>query len=117
MNTKKARKSRKKSIPDEVKQQVDQIVADFNRTVLKGNPNYYFVARYRGDCVYLDRRDFMKFGPICRLTYTGDMARWEFAIYKYSREAYDPDEWFFPGSGHVDGTVEGAMRAGLAAYP
>ena len=45
------------------------------------------------------------------------MEKWEFAIYKYSDERYDPDEWFFPGGGQVDGTIEGAMRAGLQAYP
>ena len=30
---------------------------------------------------------------------------------------YDAEEWLFPGSQHIDGTVEGAMRAGLEAYP
>lgn len=33
------------------------------------------------------------------------------------RNRYDPNEWFFPGSGYLDGTVEGAMKAGLEAYP
>ncbi len=33
------------------------------------------------------------------------------------RNRYDPDEWMFPGSGYLDGTVEGAMKAGLEAYP
>jgi hypothetical protein len=42
---------------------------------------------------------------------------WEFAFYMHSRHRYDPDEWFFPGTDEVDGTVEGALRAGLAAYP
>jgi hypothetical protein len=50
-------------------------------------------------------------------TYTGDTSKWEFAIFKWSTERYDPDEWFFPGSECVDGTVEGAMMAGLHAYP
>jgi hypothetical protein len=45
------------------------------------------------------------------------MDDWEFAIFKYSDKCYDTDEWMFPGSGHVNGTVEGAMRAGLEAYP
>jgi hypothetical protein len=45
------------------------------------------------------------------------MDNWGFAIFKYSKEHYDPDEWMFPGVGHVDGTIEGAMRAGLMAYP
>ena len=45
------------------------------------------------------------------------MDNWEFAIYKYSDSRYDPEEWMFPGMGEVDGTIEGAMRAGLLAYP
>jgi len=49
--------------------------------------------------------------------YNGEIDNWDFAIYKYSREKYDPDEWFFPGSQYANGTIEGAMRAGLAAYP
>ena len=117
MKTKKTKKTGKKSIPDEVKQQVDEIVHNFNRKVLRGDPNYYYVARYKGNCTYLDRSNYGKFGPICRLTWTGSMDNWEFAIYRYSKDRYDPDEWFFPGSGYVDGTVEGAMRAGMEAYP
>ena len=42
---------------------------------------------------------------------------WDFAIYKYSRDKYDPEEWFFPGSEFVNGTIEGAMKAGMQAYP
>jgi hypothetical protein len=61
--------------------------------------------------------ELLKLGPICRLKYTGDINNWSFAIFKYSDERYDSDEWFFPGSGHVDGTIEGAMKAGLEAYP
>ncbi len=45
------------------------------------------------------------------------MDKWIFAIYKYSDEVYDPEEWFFTGSEQVDGTVSGAMAAGMAAYP
>ena len=67
--------------------------------------------------MYLDRYDYGRVGPICRLRYTGSMDDWEFAIFKYSDKCYDTDEWMFPGSGHVNGTVEGAMRAGLEAYP
>ncbi len=106
----------KKTVQEEVKREVDEIVADFNRTALK-DPNYYYVTRYLGRYLYLDRFDYGRTGPICRLTYTGTMDKWEFAIYKYSDARYDPDEWFFPGSGHVNGTVRGAMKAGLEAYP
>lgn len=54
---------------------------------------------------------------ICRLTYTGNVNDWKFAIYKYSDNRYDPDEWMIPGLGHLDGTIEGAMKAGLEVYP
>jgi len=74
-------------------------------------------ARFRGNYLYLDRSDYGQIGPICRLKYTGDMENWEFAIFKWSSERYDPKEWMFPGSEHVDGTIEGAMMAGLLAYP
>ncbi|MDQ3257265.1 MAG: hypothetical protein M3R15_25830 [Acidobacteriota bacterium] len=106
----------KKAIPAEIKREVEEIVTTCNRQVLK-DPNYYYVTRYRGLYLYLDRFDYGRTGPICRLTYTGKMDEWEFAIYKYSDGRYDPEEWFFPGSGHVNGTIEGAMKAGLEAYP
>jgi hypothetical protein len=106
----------RKTIPEQIKRAVREIVADFNRQVLK-DPNSYYVARYRGQYLYLDRVEYERVGPICRLTYTGAMDKWEFAIYKYSDARYDPDEWLFPGSGQIDGTLAGAMKAGLEAYP
>jgi hypothetical protein len=44
------------------------------------------------------------------------MDNWDFAIYKYSDDCYDPEEWYFPGAEEVDGTVTGAMKAGMKAY-
>jgi len=77
-----------------------------------------YVARFRGAFLYLDRIGFAgRPFEVCRLKWTGDMEKWKFAIYRHSRDIYDPNEWFFPGAGEVDGTVEGAMRAGLKAYP
>ncbi|MBC7258521.1 MAG: hypothetical protein H5T65_04690 [Chloroflexi bacterium] len=107
---------RAQGIPPEVRQKVEAIIKKFNETVIK-DPDCYYVARYRGRYVYLDRFDHGVKGPICRLEYTGRMDDWDFAIYLYSDERYDPDEWFFPGSDYVDGTVEGALKAGLEAYP
>ncbi len=104
-----------KRIPDEVKAQVNEIVTRFNEG--SGDPTCFYVTRFRGNYLYLDRSDFGRIGPICRLKYTGDMNKWEFAIYKYSSERYDPGEWFFPGYEHMDGTIEGAMMVGLEAYP
>ncbi|MGC9397267.1 MAG: hypothetical protein ACP5J4_20670 [Anaerolineae bacterium] len=107
---------RKKAISDEVRADVEARVARFNRDVVK-NPHQFFSVRFRGKNAYLDRDDYGHVGPRARLTYTGDMEQWKFAIYKYSDECYDPEEWMFPGAGHVDGTVEGALRAAMEAYP
>jgi len=105
-----------RGIPDTVRQEVVQIVEQFNRDVLRGAAVRY-VPRFRGNYLYLDRTDYGRPSPICRLRYTGAMDTWEFAIYTYSDERCDEEEWFFPGSQHVDGTVMGALKAGLEAYP
>lgn len=105
-----------KTIPNDVREQVEQAVQRFNKDTF-GSADCRYVARYRGRFLYLDRYEFGRMGSICRLEYTGAMDAWEFAIFKYSSERYAPEEWMFPGSGHVDGTVEGAMKAGLEAYP
>jgi len=55
--------------------------------------------------------------PVSRMEYFRDINEWEFAIFKWSSEIYDPEECFSPGSELVDGTVEGAMKAGMRAYP
>jgi len=40
----------KQTIPDNIKKQVDEIVARFNHQVIK-NPNYFYFTRYRGEMV------------------------------------------------------------------
>jgi len=106
----------KRSIPDHVKKEVSKIIDRFNREELKDSYCMY-IPRCKGSYLYLDRDDgAAKPGPICRLRYTGDMSKWEFEIYKYSSGRYDPDEWMFPGSECVDGTVEGGLKAGMEAY-
>ena len=104
------------SIPDPIKTQSADRITAFNRTVLQ-DPQVYYLPRYRGAYLYLDRYDYGHVGPIGRLTYTGALDRWQFAIYRYSDERYAPDEWLFPGAEELDGTLEGAMRAGMVAYP
>jgi hypothetical protein len=131
-----------RSVPQDVREQVIRIVEQFNaerrasasralppqllhllrraaRTEHEAKPAAGdYVPRFKGRYLYLDRAGFGgRLSEICRLTWTGDMTGWEFAIYRHSKNRYDPDEWFFPGAEEVDGTLEGAMRAGLAAYP
>ena len=105
----------KKTIPEEVKQQVIQIIERFNEEELAGAESCY-IPRWKGPFLYLDRIDDGTSCPICRLNYTGDISQWQFAIFKYSSERYDPEERWFPGAECVDGTIEGAMRAGMQAY-
>lgn len=107
----------KPKLTPEIKLQVDAIVARFNVEHLRGKPRAHYVTNYRGAHLYLGHEVGGRFGPVCRLTYTGDMQNWEFAIYKYSSGTYDPEEWWFAGAEEVDGTIEGALRAGLKAYP
>jgi hypothetical protein len=106
----------KKGIPESIKKQVEEIVDRFNSEVIQ-DPYDFYVTRYRGNYLYLGRKEAGVFYPVCRLKYTGEMSNWEFAIYKYSDERYDPDEWMFPGAESLDGTIEGALKAGLEAYP
>ena len=95
---------RRKGIPDSIKKQVEEIVTRFNKEVIK-DPDQFYVPRYRGRYLYLDRKDFGTLGQVCRLGFNGKIDNWDFAIFKYSTERYDDDEWFFPGSQLVDGTV------------
>jgi hypothetical protein len=106
----------RKGIPENIKKQLEETVNRFNNEIIQ-DPDYFYRIRYRGDFVYLGRETFGTIHPICRLKYTGKVDGWEFAVYKYSDGRYDPDEWMFPGAGYLDGTVEGALKAGLRAYP
>lgn len=106
----------KQRISDEIKQQVDAIVKQFNAKHLR-DERRFFETRYRGLYAYLDRRDGNTVSQRGRIKYTGTMKDWEFAIFKYSSETYDPDEWMFPGSEYLDGTVVGALKACAEAYP
>ncbi|MBF0523127.1 MAG: hypothetical protein HQL24_08745 [Candidatus Omnitrophica bacterium] len=104
--------AKKMSIPNETKQVIEGRINRFNK-----QHRCQYIPRYKNDCLYLDRQDGEALSCICRLTYNGKLDDWDFAIFKYSSEQYDDEEFFFPGADFVDGTVEGAMMAGLEAYP
>jgi hypothetical protein len=106
----------KKLIPDEIREEVSVIVEKFNQRELK-TIDVRYIARFQGRFLYLDRVAYGEKEPVIRMEYFKEINEWEFAIFKWSTEIYDPEECFFPGSELVDGTVEGAMRAGMRAYP
>lgn len=99
-------------ISQEQKLEINQIVDQFNQ-----DHDCEYLPKYQGKYLYLHRQDSYQRSKICRLEFCGRLDNWQFAIYKTSTEKYDPEEDFFAGSEEIDGTLEGAMRAGLTAYP
>ena len=105
-------------IPETVKKEVLKIIEEYNEIVYDYLNNVKYLAEFKGNNLYLKRKEITgDISPIARMTYTGKMDKWKFAIYKWSSESYDPDEWFFPGSEFVNGTIMGALKAGNKAYP
>ena len=100
-------------ITDDVKEKINEIINTYYQS-----KRIRYLARFQVSkgFLFLDRDDGApKASQICRLNYNRKMDNWEFAIYKYSSNAYLPDE-FFPGLEFVDGTIERAMKAGDEAY-
>lgn len=104
-------------ISKEIQQKVSELIDAFNKKTFKGSADVMYIPKFKGNFLYLNRKEYDRIAPVLRLAYTGNIKKWDFAIFKWSSGTYDPDEWFFPGVQYVDGTIEGAMRAGLDAYP
>jgi len=104
-------------IPQEIKEIVDKKIADFNATMFKKKSGIEYYSIFKGEFLYLNRREGEQDGPISRLKFNGKIDDWGFAIFKWSSEKYDPNELFFPGSQHINGTIEGALKASNEAYP
>jgi hypothetical protein len=112
----------KQSIPPEIQDKVQKPVDEFNQKNFNDEDfkelgSTGCSARFKGQYLYLDRDDLGKPSPICRLKWNGKMDDWDFTIYMYSDNRYESEEWSFPGTKFVDGTVTGAMKAGMKAYP
>lgn len=105
-----------KRIPTEIKEEVERIINTFNQNELHSIAASYSCS-FKGRHVFIDRIDQRKRGHICRLEYGGNMNNWSFAIYKYSSNSYDENEFMFLGIEFCDGTILGALKAGMRAYP
>ena len=105
------------SIPQEVQEEIEARVATFNATHM-GKYKEKFVAIFKDKHVHLMTitKKHMEPGPICRMTYKGDINDMAFAMFLYSCERYDTDPFGCPGEEYIDGTVEGAMMAGCKTY-
>jgi hypothetical protein len=108
-------------IPSIVQDEIQKRINLFNKKHL-AKASCEYVPEIKGKFIYLmrqEREDLHEQLPekVCRLTYNGNLEEMDFAIFKYSSEKYDANECFFPGSECVNGTLEGAMKAGLKAYP
>ncbi len=91
--------------------------ADIFREDFVPKVSWRFIADARGKFIYIRR--YMSDGSrqnLGRLRYSGDVNQMTFAIYKYKTEKYELKADFF-GASHLDGTLEGALRAILEAYP
>jgi len=107
---------KKEIIPASVVSEIELIVENFNKNYMS-KKNSKYVPKIKGKFIYLMRTDDESLKHICRLTYHGNLKKTDFAIYKYSTEKYDSNEWMFDGANFVNGTLKGAMKAGLKAYP
>jgi len=111
-------KSYKKSYSTEIQKEIVKRIEKFNQKNFRNNiDEISYSPEFKGKYLFLNRIEYGDISPVARLTYTGEINKWDFAIFKWSSEEYDPDEWFFPGAEFVDGTIEGAMKAGVEAYP
>ena len=108
---------KKKNIPEEVRKEIQKIINEYNEVAFK-NTNIEYFPEYKKNFLYLKRKELTgSISPIARLTYTENINNWKFAIFKWSSESYDSEEWFFPGSEHINDTILGALKAGNEAYP
>lgn len=101
-------------ITQELKAQLKSEIKDLNEKLFSTTPCHYN-PRFAGKFLYLDYVESGRSEKRCRLTYNGNIADWDFSIFKWSSEKYEEDI-FFPGSKELDGTIEGAMKAGYIAY-
>jgi len=103
-------------IKESVKKEVEKIIEKFNKEHFTSKEIFYF-PKFKKDFLYLMRNEYGRKGPICRLKYNGKISDWDFEIFKYTSETFTDDIFLMPGAGEIDGTIEGAMLAGLEVYP
>jgi hypothetical protein len=90
---------KRQRIPEQVRQYVFEQLATFEEQPLE--------VTFHGRFCYVSHAD----QPLCHLAYRGETDDWDFAIYRYSRDTYDPNVLFMPTHDTVRGCVSVAMHA------
>lgn len=102
------------SIPQEIKNEAETAVKTFNtKRFSEGDTEY--IANFDDEYMYLKIRRKDSFRPVARIRFTGDPQKWEFSVYDYSTDDYTHRK-SFPGAEFADGTIEGALKAGVKAF-
>jgi hypothetical protein len=107
----------KSKIPDDIKEAALAIIEKYNKKKFRDNPDVSYYAKFRGEFLYLNRKEYGNDSPIARLGFNGSMKDWSFSAFLYSCESYSDDLFMMPGIGFLDGTIEGALKAGDKVYP
>jgi hypothetical protein len=101
------------TIPSTMQTKIQIHVQKFNDKYFT-QPSLIYYANIQGRYIYCGLGTSPQSSiPIFRLTYKENIDAMGFAIFSPTLNKYDPLEDEFPGADYVDGTLEGAMLAGL----
>ena len=109
--------SKEYTIPIKVQDIICDMVNDYNKKILSQKTAARCIANPKGKFIYLMYiypNDKIK--RVGRLTYNSELKNMEFAIFKYRTETYVTNK-SFRGDEYLNGTIEGALKAVLKAYP
>jgi hypothetical protein len=91
--------------------------ADAYLSLMLPKVSWRMFADCRGKFVYIRRgMPDQTWHNLGRMIYDGDENTMSFALFRWSTEEYDVKA-DFSGAQHLDGTIEGAIKAILAVYP
>ncbi len=107
----------KSKIPDDIKEAAIGIIEKHNQKKFRNNPDVRYYAKFKGEFLYLNRKEYSNDSQIARLRFNGSMKDWGYWAFLYSSESYSDDLFMMPGSEFLDGTIEGALKAGDKVYP
>ncbi len=103
------------SIPQDIKLKIKDIVKQFNEKQFSEKKLNYNIE-VEGPYIYFKVAYDGQLTPILRAIYTGDEKTWKFEIFQSASGKYVSTEEDFPGRKYLDGSFEGAMKAGIETY-